>query len=86
MADGFRTALQRIGFNIPTSQKIVDEGFATIAALAEVSDDDIEALTNHIGRWRTDPPEGELPIALPFLSVRKMRAMRLWVTIQQRKG
>ena len=83
MAAAFITALRRISFNAPTSQKIADEGFARIKNLAEVSDDDINALVKHIGTWKPHLVAGAAvpSITLPFLSVRILRAMRLWVVI-----
>lgn len=87
MAAAFRNALQRIGFSIPTSQKFVDEGFTSIASLAEMSDGEIEELCKHISRWRTAPDGAQVDdITLPFLSVKRLRGMRLWVIIQQRMG
>ena len=90
--EGFRTALGRIGFNAPTSAEIIANGFDDISSLATVTEDDITEPVKHIGRWKgATPPfvEGEqapVPINLPFMLVKNLRAMRLWVIVQMRKG
>ena len=83
----FRTALGRIGFNAPTSAEITANGFDDISTLATVIDADITELVKHIRIWKgATPPvvEGEqapLPINLPFMSVKKLRAMCMWVIV-----
>ena len=90
--EGFRTALGRIGFNPVTRQEIIDNGFTSISSLSAVSDDDIGALVKHIGRWKgpsAPVQEGQPPpevVNLPFISVKKLHAMRKWVLYQKRKG
>ena len=92
--EGFRAALGRIGFNLPTRQEIINNGFVNISSLATVTDDDISDLVKHIGTWKVIPVPapvvaGVAPPAtvnLPFISVKKLRAMRMWVIMQTRKG
>ena len=82
----------RIGFNLVTRQEIIDNGFTTITSLSGVSDDDIGELVKHIGRWKGSPDPvlaGHAPppiINIPFISVKKLHAMRMWVIGQKCKG
>ena len=46
--DGFRSALERIGFNAPTQQFMIDNDFTNISSLATVSDTDVKELIKHI--------------------------------------
>ena len=90
--DGFRRALGRVGFNAPTCQEIIDNGFINISTLSTVTDDELTELVKHIGRWRGAPAPAvvgqpvPLQVTLPYMSVKKLRAMRTWVITQIRKG
>ena len=92
--EGFRAALGRIGFNLATRQEIINNGFVNIASLATVTDEDISDLVKHIGTWKVIPVPAPLvpgvvappTVNLPFISVKKLRAMRMWVIMQTRKG
>ena len=73
--EGFRTALGRIGFNEPTAQEIINNGFDDISSLATVTEDDISDLVKHIGRWKEAAPPVvagdpvQPTVNLPFVSV-----------------
>ena len=88
--EGFRGALGRIGFNLATRQEIINQGFVNIASLATVTDEDISDLVKHIGTWKVIPAPPLHGVAaaptvnLTFISVRKLRAMRMWVIMQTR--
>ena len=50
--DGFKADLKKVGFNEPTCQLIIDNGFGNISSLAIISDVGITELIKHIGRWK----------------------------------
>ena len=87
----FRAALTRIGFNDATKQEIIDNGFDSISSLLLVSEQEITELAKHIGRWteKTNPPApgpGGNVVTIPFLSLRKLVAMRKWALVQEEQG
>ena len=87
----FRAALTRIGFNDATKKEIVDNGFDSISSLLLVSESEITELARHIGRWtdKSTPPTagpGGNVVTIPFLSLRKLVAMRKWALVQEEKG
>ena len=86
----FKSALDRIGFNDVTRQEIIDNGFDSISSLLLVSETEITDLAKHIGRWteRPDPAaqRGGNIVTIPFLSLRKLVAMRKWALVQTEKG
>ena len=90
--DGFRNALGRIGFNPPTYQEIIDNGFISITSLSTVGNEELSELVKHIVRWKGTPSpvvDGQpapVQVNLPYMSVKKLRVMRMWVIIQCRKG
>ena len=53
--DGFRLALEMIGFVELTRQLIIENVFLNIISLATVNDNDITELIKHIGRWNEIP-------------------------------
>ena len=82
----FRAALPRIGFNDATNQEIIDNGIDSISSLLLVTEQKITELTKHIGRWtnKANPPAagpGENVFTIPFLSLRKLVAMRKWTLV-----
>ena len=90
--EDFRTALGRIGFNAPSNQEIIANGFDSISSLATMTDTDITELIKHIGRWKGAPPPAvagqlaPLVINILFTSVKKLRTMRMWFIVQRCKG
>ncbi len=42
--NAFNTALLRIGFNVDTTEAIIDQGFDTLQVLSEVEESDIESM------------------------------------------
>ena len=86
--DGFKLALEIIGFNEPTHQLIIDNEFVNIRSLSSVLDADVTKLIEHIGRWKerylTAAAGADAPptVTLPFISVIKLQAMRTWFSTQ----
>jgi hypothetical protein len=82
-ANAFRAALQRIGFNARTHAAINKNGFETILDLATVQEDDLDHLPKHLEAWR-DPEAGpNNQVRIPFVSLKKLKAMRYWVLAQR---
>jgi len=44
----FNTALTRCGFNVHTTEAIIDEGFDTLDTLATIDEDDINAMVKNV--------------------------------------
>ena len=71
--EGFRLALERIDFNHPTHQLILESDFVNISSLVIVNDTDITELMKHIGMWMEssvavmDVTEASPPVILPFV-------------------
>lgn len=81
-AVGFRAALQRIGFNQNTQAAINQNGFNVIADLTTVQEDNLDRLPKHLEAWR-DPNAGPADqVCIPFLLLKKLKAMRYWVRSQ----
>jgi hypothetical protein len=82
-ANAFRSALQRIGINAPTRAAINENGFETIMDLATVQEDDLDRLPKHLEAWK-DPTAGpNNQVRIPFVSLKKLKAMRYWVLAQR---
>jgi hypothetical protein len=82
-AQAFRSALQRIGINAPTRAAINENGFETIIDLSTVQEDDLDRLPKHLEAWR-DPTAGpNNQVRIPFISLKKLKAMRYWVLAQR---
>ena len=79
----FRTALQRIGFNAPTRTAIFENGFETILDLANVQEDDLDRLPKHLEAWRNPAAAPNQQVRIPFVSLKKLKAMRYWVLAQR---
>jgi hypothetical protein len=84
--NAFRTALTRIGFNAATRAAIVENGFETILDLATVQDEDLDKLPKHLEAWRDPAAAPNLQVRIPFLSLKKLKAMRYWVLAQRCVG
>ena len=87
----FRAALARIGFNDVTRQEIIDNEFDSISSLLLVSEDEITDLAKHIGRGSEKPAPSvgrarDNVVNIPFLSLRKLVAMRKYALVQTEKG
>ena len=81
-ANAFCSALQRIGFNARTHAVINENGFETILDLATVQEDDLNRLPKHLEAWR-DPEAGpNNQVRIPFVSLKKLKAMCYWVLAQ----
>mgnify|MGYP003396396099 FL=1 len=81
-AQAFRSALQWIGINAPTRAVINENGFETIIDLSTVQEDDLDHLPKHLEAWR-DPTAGpNNQVRIPFISLKKLKAMHYWVLAQ----
>jgi hypothetical protein len=61
---------------------INENGFETILDLATVQDEDLDKLPKHLEAWR-DPAAGpNNQVRIPFVSLKKLKAMRFWVLAQ----
>jgi len=46
--NAFNAALTRIGFNIDTTERIIDEGFETLETLSELEESDIDNMIKNV--------------------------------------
>ena len=81
-ANAFRSALQRIGINAPTRTAINENGFKMIMDLATVQEDDLNHLPKHLASWRDPAAAPNNQVRIPFVSLKKLKAMRYWVLAQ----
>ena len=76
--DGFKASLERVGFNEPTRQLIIDNGFVNVSSLDTVSDVDVIELIKNMGKWKerhiTAAEGADTPptVSLPFTLVIKI--------------
>jgi hypothetical protein len=85
-AVAFRTALGRIGFNANTQLALEQNGFSTIMDLTTVHESDLDQLPKHLGAWRDADLAPEDQVRVPFVSLKKLKAMRYWVLSQRFLG
>ena len=78
----FSACLNRLGFDAPTRELLVDQGIGTIADLTNLPFPEIDKMIQHLSRWRPkvvddddDPAAGP---TFPYLAVRKFKALRAW--------
>jgi hypothetical protein len=85
--NAFNAALTRIGFNVDTTERIIDEGFDTLETLADLEETDIENMIKNARETRralgANPP-GD--ITFPFLPTKRLKAMRFWAAELKRTG
>jgi hypothetical protein len=82
-ANAFRNALGRIGFNVATRNAINENGFETILDLATVQEEDLDRLPKHLEAWRIPEAGANQQVRIPFVSLKKLKAMRYWVLAQR---
>jgi len=85
-ANAFRNALGRIGFNVATRNAINENGFETILDLATVQEQDLDRLPKHLESWRIPDAAANQQVRIPFVSLKKLKAMRYWVLAQRCVG
>ncbi len=77
--NAFNTALLRIGFNVDTTEAIIDQGFDTLQVLSEVEESDIDSMIKKIRETRralgANAPGN---VTFPFLAIKRLKAMRHW--------
>ena len=81
--NAFRSALQRIGINAPTRAAINENGFLTIEDLATVQEADLDRLPKHLEAWRNPGAAAANQVRIPFVSLKKLKAMRYWIIAQR---
>jgi hypothetical protein len=81
--NAFGAALGRIGINPATRAAISDNGFATILDLATVQEEDLDRLPKHLEAWRNPAAPANQQVRIPFVSLKKLKAMRYWVVAQR---
>ena len=85
-ANAFRNALGRIGFNAAMRNAINENGFETILDLATVQEQDLDRLPKHLESWRIPDAAANQQVRIPFVSLKKLKAMRYWVLAQRCVG
>ena len=85
--NAFNQALTRIGFNVDTTEAIIDEGFDTLETLATVDEKDIDAMIKNVRDTRRElGADAEGAVTFPFLAIKRLKAMRFWATELVRTG
>jgi hypothetical protein len=85
--NAFNQALTRIGFNVDTTEAIIDEGFDTLETLATVDEKDIDAMIKNVRETRRElGGDAEGNVTFPFLAIKRLKAMRFWATELVRAG
>jgi hypothetical protein len=85
--NAFNQALTRVGFNVDTTEAIIDEGFDTLETLATVDEKDIDLMIKNVRDTRRElGPGAEGAVTFPFLAIKRLKAMRFWVTELVRTG
>jgi hypothetical protein len=82
-ANTFRAALGRIGFNAQTQDAMNENGFMTILDLTTVEEDDLDRLPKHLESWRDPDDDPADQVRVPFVSLKRLKAMRYWVLSQR---
>jgi hypothetical protein len=79
--NAFNTALTRCGFNVNTTEAIINEGFDTLDTLATVDEDDIDSMIKNVRETRGilgAAAQGN--VTFPFLAIKQLKAMKNWAT------
>jgi hypothetical protein len=85
--NAFNQALTRIGFNVDTTEAIIDEGFDTLETLATVDEKDIDAMIKNVRETHRElGGDAEGNVTFPFLAIKRLKAMRFWATELVRTG
>ena len=85
--NAFNQALTRIGFNVDTTEAVIDEGFYTMDTLATVDEKDIDSMIKNVRDTRRElGDEAEGAVTFPFLAIKRLKAMRFWATEIVRTG
>jgi hypothetical protein len=79
-------ALGRIGINPATRAAISNNGFSTILDLMTVQEEDLDRLPKHLEAWRNPVVAANQQVYIPFVSLKKLKAMCYWVVTQHCMG
>jgi hypothetical protein len=85
--NAFSTALTRIGFNVDTTKRMIDEGFDTLETLADLEESDIDDMIKNVRETRTAlGANAPGVVSFPFLPIKHLKAMRFWAAEMKRTG
>ena len=82
-ANAFHTALQQIGINAQMHAAINENGFEMILDLATVQEEDLDRLPKQLEAWRDAAAGHNKQVWIPFVSLKKLKAMHYWVLAQR---
>jgi hypothetical protein len=77
----FSACLNRLGFDVPTRELLINQGIGTITDLTDLPFPEIDKMIQHLSRWKPKAVDDQDPVAgptFPYLSVRKFKALRAW--------
>jgi hypothetical protein len=80
--NAFSAALGRIGINPVTRAAISNNGFATILDLVTVQEENLDRLPKHLKAWQNPAVAVNQQVRIPFVSLKKLKAMHYWVIAQ----
>jgi hypothetical protein len=75
-------ALTRIGFSAQMRDAINQNGFETLLDLVTVQEEDLDKLPKHLEVWRDAAAAPDHQVRIPFVSLKKLKAMCYWVLAQ----
>jgi len=79
--NAFNAALLHCRFNADTADAITNEGFDTLQVLADVEEEDIDAMIKNMRETRrTLGAQAQGNVTFPFLTIRRLKAMHGWLT------
>ena len=83
----FTQALIRCGFNQDTANAIWAEGFDDLEVLAQVSDEDVDAMIKNVRETRrAQGPAVQGDVSFTFMAVRRLKALQHWAKERIRTG
>ena len=93
-APSFLAALLRCGIiDLDTRVQFITQGYTNMVEFSGLNDDDISDCCKYIVKLPGHPPPGGggfgaamIPYVIPFATIRRLKAMRLWVKWQIRMG
>jgi hypothetical protein len=75
--NAFNQAFNRIGFNIDTTERMINEGFDTLETLADLEESDIDNMMKNVRETRRAlGANAQGTVTFPFLPTKRLKAMR----------
>jgi len=85
--NAFDQALTCIGFNVDTTERMVDEGFDTLETLSELEESYIDNMIKNVRETRrAQGANAQGDISFPFLPTKRLKAMHFWAAELRRTG